>query len=368
MKIIFAIKTLAHSAGGAERLTVDLANKLHDRNHDLAILTLDQRSEKSFYKVNQHIHIFNLAHNNKDQKTSWTSIPCIIWKIRQTICAHRPDIVVAFMHSIFVPLQIALLGTGIKVIFSEHTVPQYYKKKIIEFWAMNLMCIFVDSITIVSQRIKNLYPAIMRNKMHILSNLVQSNFVKSDVAGPENQQKIILAVGRLVALKEYALLIDSFSILAKNHPDWDLKIIGEGPERKNLEQKIIEHNLQDRIFLSGVSHEMDEEYIKAQIFVHPSRFENFGLVLAEALTHGLPVLGFADCTGINEQIIDGQNGFLVRERTAQALSAALERLMSSKDIRLQLSAGSAQSAKEFYHDDVLLRWEEFLLSRIEQHL
>ena len=103
--------------------------------------------------------------------------------------------------------------------------------------------------------------------------------------------KRFLAVGRFSRLhKGFDLLIDAFRLFAQHDREWMLDIVGEGPEEKQYRAKIAEYQLQDRIVLHPFTNYIQDYYSQAQVYVLSSRWEGFGLVLVEAMAHGLPVI------------------------------------------------------------------------------
>ena len=103
--------------------------------------------------------------------------------------------------------------------------------------------------------------------------------------------KRFLAVGRFTPQhKGFDLLIQAFALFAKNNSDWMLDIVGEGPEEPNYRQLIAEHAMQDRILIHPFTNSIQTYYSQAQVYVLSSRWEGFGLVLVEAMAHGLPVV------------------------------------------------------------------------------
>lgn len=107
----------------------------------------------------------------------------------------------------------------------------------------------------------------------------------------EGTTKKFLAVGRLsYRHKGFDLLIDAFHIFAKQNKEWTLDIVGEGPEEKKYRQKIADYSLEDRIHLHPFTNNIQQYYSEAQVYVLSSRWEGFGLVLVEAMAHGLPVV------------------------------------------------------------------------------
>jgi glycosyltransferase involved in cell wall biosynthesis len=190
---------------------------------------------------------------------------------------------------------------------------------------------------------------------------------RADTRGRGQKRKILLAVGRLDSAKDHATLIAAFGRIAAHIPDWTLKIVGEGPLRAKLERQIRELGLEQRIGLAGATKNISREYRRAQLFVIPSRYESFSLTTAEALAHGLPVIGFSDCLGVNQLVVTNENGVLVtpgRDRET-ALAAALLPLMQSAELRERLVTVSSTPA-EYRLEPVLDNWEKIMYSLISR--
>lgn len=103
--------------------------------------------------------------------------------------------------------------------------------------------------------------------------------------------KHFLAVGRFSPLhKGFDLLIDAFHLFAQKDSEWTLDIVGEGEEEESYRQKIALYQLEERIQIHPFTNNIQAYYSQAQIYVLSSRWEGFGLVLVEAMAHGLPVV------------------------------------------------------------------------------
>lgn len=126
-----------------------------------------------------------------------------------------------------------------------------------------------------------------------LQNIIVIHNPLTLIPGQPSQgtSKRFLAVGRMSHLhKGFDLLIDAFHIFTKTNKDWMLDIVGEGPEEQMLRKKIDEYGLQQRVYIHPFTSNIQEYYSHAQIYVLSSRWEGFGLVLVEAMAHGLPVV------------------------------------------------------------------------------
>jgi glycosyltransferase involved in cell wall biosynthesis len=103
--------------------------------------------------------------------------------------------------------------------------------------------------------------------------------------------KKFLAVGRFSRLhKGFDLLIEAFRIFAKENEEWTLDIVGEGVEETIYRKMIKDYQLEDRIHIHPFTNNIQKFYSEAQVYVLSSRWEGFGLVLVEAMAHGLPVI------------------------------------------------------------------------------
>lgn len=103
--------------------------------------------------------------------------------------------------------------------------------------------------------------------------------------------KKFLAVGRFSRLhKGFDLLIDAFHLFAKEDKEWTLDIVGEGVEEPLYRKQIEKYHLEDRVTIHPFTNHVQSFYSEAQVYVLSSRWEGFGLVLVEAMAHGLPII------------------------------------------------------------------------------
>ena len=105
---------------------------------------------------------------------------------------------------------------------------------------------------------------------------------------------MILSVGRLVEFKDHKTLIQAFAKISAEFPDWRVRIVGDGHLKGSLESLVAELNVKGRVLFIEPTKHIEREYANAELFVIPSYFEGYGLVTAEALSAGLPCIGFAN--------------------------------------------------------------------------
>lgn len=362
MKILFAIKTLNHSHGGAERVLTDISGALAGRGHDVTILTFDPPGERPFYPLSEKVRRLDLAIGNVERPSQVLEILTRVKAIRKAVKSENPEIVVAFMHSTFIPASVGLMGCGIPMIASEHIVPDHYGTRPLEYALFMAVSPFIKKITVVTENIRKTYPALLRRKMEVMPNPIRQPGRKK-TATP--REKLILNVGRLDPQKDQETLIRAFARLAPHFPEWNLRIVGEGHLRTHLESLIMELDLKERVALPGLTQDIDGEYERAAIFVMPSRYESFGLATAEAMAHGLPVIGFADCPGTNEIIKDAVNGFLIQPKDrVESLIAGLLPLIKHEELRHKLGEGGRKSLRTYTLENVTTLWENLLRANL----
>jgi glycosyltransferase involved in cell wall biosynthesis len=172
--------------------------------------------------------------------------------------------------------------------------------------------------------------------------------------------KTVLAAGRLARQKGYDRLIKSWSLVAPDHPDWHLRICGNGPAQAKLERLIDEYGLKDSVTLAGPAQDLGAEMAKASIFALSSRYEGLPLVLLEAMSVGMAVVSFNCPTGPADIVDDHRNGLLIQPRTIALFAAGLKEMIESEELRRTCAAGARETVRDYSMEVVGAMWEAVL--------
>ena len=182
------------------------------------------------------------------------------------------------------------------------------------------------------------------------------------------KEKRLISVGRLSKEKGPEDLVKIFNLLSKKHPDWHLDIIGDGEEREKIELYIKNHKLEEKITLHGFQNKdyIDEYLHKSSLYIMTSLTESFGIVLLEAMSHGIPCVAFSSAEGAREIITSGKNGYLIKNRNYSAMIKKIEDIMKKDDVRKQLGKEARKSIKKYTKEVVQEDWYELLEKKVKK--
>jgi len=359
IRVAFVIASLGF--GGAQRALTNMVNRWSTRGGLKPVVVVLEAESAPAYPLAPGVSVrwLGLTGDSPSAAAKITNNLRRISGIRRAIREAQPDVVVAFQDVTNVLTLLACVGMGLPVVASERIHPA--RHDIGPLWSTlrRLTYPLAKGLVVQGLDIARWFPDSLRGRIHIIPNPVPR---PATTAGspPPGDRHTLLAAGRLHPQKGFDLLLNAFARLAGSHPDWDLVILGEGPERARLAAQAQDLGLSRRVSLPGALSPMDSHYLAAEAFVLPSRFEGFPNALAEAMAHGLPVLA-ADCPGAIRDLVDpGVNGLLAPVEDVPALADGLALLFDSPGERARLGTAAREVAERYNEDTVLDQWEGLL--------
>ncbi len=363
-RILILVYSLAR--GGAERMTVELARAWADRGCRVTVLTLAP-AETDFFHLDPRVERLRLSFPADPERSAVKMVTANIGRamaIRRVLVRARPDIALGMMSSAAILLAMASVGLKLKTFGSERTYPPAFPlgaiKERVRWLTYGLLTGVIGQTEAAGRWLSENTRA---RRVHVIPNHIDLPLrAQSPIIAPARvlgrERRCILAVGRMTEEKQFPRMIEAFNLLAPRFPQWDLVILGDGPDRLDLAARIAAANLEGRVHLPGAAGNIGDWYGRADIFAMTSRFEGFPNALLEAMAHGTPPVAFDCMTGPSELIRTGENGLLIPLNDMDSLVKGLAELMNDEDLRAKLGGRALSARDRFSCERVTSLWLE----------
>lgn len=353
-RVLFTRPTLAE--GGADRVTITLLRHL-DRARFAPSLVLMRASGPLLAEVPDDVPVHDLGAGSL-----WTAWRPLARRLRE----ERPDVLFSTCSGMNLPAAVAARRVGgQRLVLSERNGlvrDQPAWKRVLLLACKRVLYRRADVVTAVSEGVRHdlvarlaLPPERVRT---VYSPLVTPELLAAAAAPlqdpwlADGASPLLLAAGRLVPAKDFATLLRAFARVRDRLPA-RLLVLGEGPERANLERLADRLGCGGDVRLPGFVANPFPYLAAAAAFVLSSRYEGLPGVLVQAMACGAAVVA-TDCPfGPGEIVEDGVSGLLVPVGDAAALGAAIERLLTEPGLRAALARQGRQAAGRFTVDRVL---------------
>ena len=383
MKIAYCLFG-TYSAGGLERVTAVKANWLAEHGYEVYLVTSGHAGRPSYYPLHPSVkHIdLGLCYEVPGAISRFEAYRRNLPKYRkhkelleQLFAEIRPDIAVAagwhegtflyqlkdgskkiIEHHIWRNANFALYSLYLKQM-SHVTLLRRVKSGLLVLW--NRWLTYKQGR--YDQKFDRLVVLTEEDKTYC-THCPTTSVIPNPITAPSSEMsplsdKVILAVGRLDNQKNFPGLIDIWALIAKDYPDWKLRIVGEGYTDTRILQKVKEYSLEGQFELCPFTNNVQEHYLSSSIFTMTSDFEGFGLVLVEAESMGLPLVSYACPCGPRDIIRDGQDGFLVERGDMKTFAARLRQLIEDEELRRRMGQAAKVNSQRFSLDNVMKQWE-----------
>ena len=361
-----------YSAGGVERVVSVKANYFAEQlGYNVTIILTEGKGRDSFFKISDYVNIINYELNFEAlwNLPFWKKVLVYLQKqriykrkLKDDLLRIRPDFTISTLRREI--NFVTGVNDGSFKIGELHVNRANYRSfdknrsnvlmcLFSRFWMYNLLDKLskLDKMVVLTDNALHDWPE-LSNVLKIHDPLSFKIETKSELS-----TKRIISIGRYAYDKGNDLLLKAWSIIQKQYPDWTLDVYGNG-DRASYNSQMLELGIDsNRCHLLGPTIDVKKEYLGSSIFVLPSRFEGFGLVLIEAMACGVPVVSF-DCeNGPRSIITDGVDGFLISPFDIEAFAKKVVLLMKDINLRRQMGENARRSAAKYDIDIVGKQWK-----------
>lgn len=382
MKILFYCDTV-FSFGGVQRVLAEIAKTL-SQAHEVTILTTDYGENLSMYDYDKStvrfdyvsytdappvqrivcrgygfLYRYILPHNRYTSAVYAKSffLPVYKQKLTNKINAGNYDVAIG-VHA-YPSLHLASVRDRIRaktIGWMHNSYEAFFEKEnpylpgLKDFFKHEM--VLADKIIVLSRTDKKKYEECLG-----LSPEVIYNPLTVEVKGKADlQSKRFLSVGRFSkGHKGFDILIKAFARFAEKNKDWTLEIVGEGPEEGFCRSLIKKYHLENRVLLSPFTKNVQYHYMSACVYVLSSRWEGFGLVLIEAMAHGLPIV--SSDLPVTKELLEGKGvAILFEKENVCRLAECLDYMVTEADLS-DMSGKSLDYAKHFEINRIIKQWD-----------
>ena len=348
-KIKIALVGYKLANGGLERVLSTVSELLHYSNCEVCGIVLENEVEYPFQGT-----LINLGGYSKFKK---------YFKLRRYLKRNQFDYVIDFRHRINPWMELLFIHyiySGFKFIYTIHSskLDVYLTaKNWVAQQILNKAYKIVAVSNALNQKIKTEYHF---NKGVVIPNAIAVKPIELERTDSAISFNYCVAVGRLVKLKQFDKLIDTYCKSDLPKRGIHLIILGKGEEKENLLKQIENLELTKFVHLLGFRNDAICYIKEARFLVLTSKYEGFSMVILEALFAGTPVISF-DCeTGPGELVQNEYNGLLVKNQDFSALHKALERMINDNFLYDLCKENAKTSVTSYSKEKISEKWLDLI--------
>ena len=376
MKIVYIIGGI-HAANGMSDVLTRKVNWLATHTDaEMHVVLTERHAGVPFYKLHPAVGVVNLGldFDRLDTLPLWRKLPLyaiLQHRYRRRLTRYlmdlHADIVVSALRRDINFLADVADGSR-KVgelhfsrasyrVFHRTWLPAWVNRAVTRRWQASLVATLrrLDAFVVLSHEDARAWPELAAN-IHVIPNSIRPDDAASDAATPAPpRQKAVLAAGRYTYQKGFDLLLSSWASVEPQARGWHLDIFGSGDPKPYVIRA-------RRLGLKAVNFhaatpDLHAEMLCRPIFAFTSRYEGFGLVLAEAMAAGMAVVSYACPCGPRDIVTHDTDGLLV-EHVADTKTFAREllRLITDTDLRQRLASAATRSARRYDEHTVMQQW------------
>lgn len=364
MKIVFGIPALDYS--GAPKMMSWVANQMSKRGHEVKIVSYF--SEECAVKLEAGVEFYPLGLKRSSSRfiRNTFGMAQAICKLDKYVKSQKPDAFVTFLDSVGMS-YLPIVKKRCRVLASERADPYAYKKDTLKarmalIEKADVIIFQTDGARDYFKENEKIYgkSAVIPNPVVLKDDVKELRTNIPDFSSRDNR---VVTVGRLSLIqKRQDVLIDAFELVHKKHPELELVIYGDGPDKSKIQDIIDNKGLSHCITLAGKISDVEKTIYNARVFVLSSDLEGIPNALIEAMSVGVPCVS-TDCSpgGARLLVNDGENGYIVPRGDFAALASRICELAENKDDSERLSQKALDIIDAFGEEKIANEWEcEFL--------
>ena len=376
MKITY-IYTALVTKGGADRVITNKANWLAEHGYDVMIVTDTQMGRAPVYPLSDKVKLhdlaidFSLEYGHSLLVRAWWYFKLMHkyrMKLTELLVNRKSDVVITTLGR---DLDFITQIKDGSVKIGESHIARYFSRNfhlleqkgginkiIAKIWRhkQERDVSRLDALVLLTKEDANSWEGV--TKTFVIPN--PTPFYPKESSTCESHKAI--CVGRLNEQKGYEYLIDAWAIVSKRYPDWILNAYGSGEIKEDLQSRIDERGISEKLILNEPTSQIIEKYLESSLYIMSSRYEGFPMVLLEAMSCGLPCVSFNCPNGAKDLIENGKNGFLVDYLNVNELAEAICLLIDKESLRRQFGQKAKEDVQKYLPDYIMMLWVDLFES------
>ncbi len=346
---LFFVGTMG--SGGAERVISLLSKKLiQSVAKNVKIITYYDCV--SFYELDAGVNVFSLE-KETGSKNLFKNLICLRKHFKQ-----HDGVILSFLAPFNILAILAHMGVRNPIIVADRNDPNKIPQNRIIRKIRDFLYRFADAVVVQTEHNQRYFSKKVQKKSTVIYNPVALSAM-AGIALKTPPKHQIITVARLMPQKNHRLLIDAFSQIAEEYPEYEVICYGEGPERARLEQYITSKNLKNRIHMPGEVTDVPMRISEAELFVLPSDYEGMPNALIEAMCVGLPVIS-TKVSGATDLIEDGVNGLLIDIGDVKGLANAMRTLLCDREMQLRFAQKAIEINTALHVEKIMEQWVDLI--------
>lgn len=371
MKIAYCIPALYYPSGMERVLTLKANYFAEVYGYEIHIILTDGKGRQPYYELHPSIiiHQLNIDYDELNGMPLYKKLPKYMAKqglfkrkLKECLYEIRPDITISllrrdinFINSVkdgSVKLGEIHFNKSNYRDFSNSRLPEFIRSMVRKYWKAQLIRQLRQLKRFIVLSHEDAQEWTELDNVEVIHNPLP--FFPEQMS--DGSRKQVIAVGRYVPQKGFDRLISAWQQVAQRHPDWVLRIYGDGM-REQLQQQINELGITSSCILEPTVQNIVEKYCESSVFALSSRFEGFGMVIIEAMACGVPPVSFTCPCGPRDIIDDGKDGLLVEDGNIEQLAEKISYLIEHEDIRKEMGKQARMDVQRFRIENIAGQWK-----------